>query len=128
MTGTVFGSFGMPLSPWQAAHSCTFASMSSARIGAAETANPMTTATIVAARRAALMSFLPLVIAHDCGKYPDKARREQPDPCGPGQRAKYGALPILGLVPARKWSHPPATRRRSLESAAAQRDGASTAT
>src|SRR5215831_7070089 len=79
MTGTVFGSFGMPLSPWQAAHSCTFASRSSARVGAAETANAMATATIVAARRAALISFLPLVIAHDCGKYPDKACREQPD-------------------------------------------------
>src|SRR2546423_977356 len=61
MTGMVFGSAGTPLSPWHAAQSCTFASISSAACaGGMASARPIPIPKIAEKKRVTMTMFLPL--------------------------------------------------------------------
>src|SRR6266704_3593043 len=61
MTGMVFGSVGTPLSPWHAAQSCAFASISSAACaGGMATARPIPIPKIAEEKRVTMTRFLPL--------------------------------------------------------------------
>src|SRR5271169_5055585 len=83
MIGMVFGSAGTPFWPWQAAQNCAFASISSAAYaGMAVIAKPTAAPAIVENRRVSIARFLPPVTTHGASnrKYPDNARRTQPDP------------------------------------------------
>src|SRR5260221_11204010 len=59
MTGMVFGSVGVPLSPWHAAQSCAFASISSAACaGGMAAARPIPIPKIAERKRVCMTRFL----------------------------------------------------------------------
>src|SRR5947207_12731827 len=61
MGGTVLGSAGTPLSPWHAAQSCAFASISSAACaGGTASARPIPIPKIAEKKRVCMTRFLPL--------------------------------------------------------------------
>src|SRR6267378_113198 len=61
MTGVVFGSAGAPLSPWHAAQSCSFASISSAACaGGMAAARPIPIPKITEKKRVNMTIFLPI--------------------------------------------------------------------
>src|SRR3979490_3360124 len=67
MIGLVFASVGTPFCPWHAAHTCAFASMSSAACacaGAAAIATPTPAKIVEKKRRVSITAFLPPVTAH----------------------------------------------------------------
>src|SRR5216683_7056522 len=76
MTGTVFGSAGMPLSPWHAAQSCAFASISSAACaGGMATTRPIPIPKIAEKKRVTMTIFLPSAPAGPkCGRIPYLSR------------------------------------------------------
>src|SRR6267143_1701193 len=76
MTGMVFGSAGTPLSPWHAAQSCAFVSISSAACaGGMATARPIPIPKIAEKKRVTMTIFLPSAPAGSkCGRIPYLSR------------------------------------------------------
>src|SRR5216683_3448024 len=94
MIGMVFGSVDTPFSPWHPAHTCAFASMSSAACaGIAMTAKLTPAPKIVAMKRLDIAPFLPPVTAHGAGEV-----SKQSPQCATRSGLLAMLLPLSGKV------------------------------